>query len=396
MSSKKFLILSEGFGTGHTRAAAALADGLHRLYPGVGTQVMELGRMLNPKIAPVIFSAYRKTVYKQPKMIGRLYRRQYHKRLNGLTRMALHKLFYTRALRVIGGWEPDAIICTHPFPSAVVARLKRLGLNIPLYTLITDYDVHGAWISQEVNQYLVSSPQAEEMLRAHGVEKYRISVTGIPVHPDFWNCGDKPTARARFGFHDMPTVLVMGGGWGIPLEESMMNVLIRMADQIQVILCTGNNDKLFDKLTESPKFRHPHLHVLGFTRAISTLMDAADLLITKPGGMTCTEAMAKDLSMLFVSYLPGQEEENCDFFVKNGCAKAVTHPVQLEQSLRNELLNIQDKKGSARPTRTSATSDFRYDPLCCPATVFRLTIAASVRDRPELVSPGAAELSAHL
>ncbi|MFB5267060.1 UDP-N-acetylglucosamine--LPS N-acetylglucosamine transferase [Paenibacillus enshidis] len=276
MLSKRFLILSEGFGTGHTRAGAALADGLHRLYPGVCTQVMELGTMLNPKIAPVIFSAYRKTVYKQPKMIGMLYRRQYHKQLNELARIVLHKLFYTRALRVIGGWEPDAIVCTHPFPSAVVARLKKLGLDIPLYTLITDYDVHGAWVSQEVNQYLVPSPEAGKKLRARGVESSRISVTGIPVHPDFWDCGDKSAARARFGFRDMPTALVMGGGWGIPLEESMMNVLVRMANQLQVIVCTGSNDKLLAKLAAAPAFRHPHIHVLGFTREISTLMDASD------------------------------------------------------------------------------------------------------------------------
>ncbi|MFB5674293.1 glycosyltransferase [Paenibacillus terreus] len=384
MLSKRFLILSEGFGTGHTRAAAALADGLHQLYPGVSTQVMELAAMLNPKIAPVIFSAYRKTVYKQPKMIGRLYRRQYHKQLNELARIVLHKLFYTRAVRVIGGWEPDAIVCTHPFPSAVVARLKKLGLDIPLYTLITDYDVHGAWVSQEVNQYLVPSSEARRKLQARGVESSRISVTGIPVHPDFWDRGDKSEARVRFGLRDMPTALVMGGGWGIPLEESMMNVLVHMADQLQVIVCTGSNDRLLAKLEAAPAFRHPHIHALGFTREIGTLMDASDLLITKPGGMTCTEAIAKGLPMLFTSLLPGQEEENCGYFEKNGCAKTVTGPVQLEQSLRSAIHNIHENKGNARYTMQSAVTELKYDPLCCPATVFRLTTESAFHDRSEL------------
>src|SRR5690606_26869544 len=124
--------------------------------PHVQTRVLELGSFLHPTIAPLMFNAYRKTVTTSPKLYGKLYRSQYNKTLSRLTQLALHRIFYAHTAEIVRQLRPDTIVCTHPFPNAVISRLKRSGLDVPLCTVITDYDAHGTWVSPETNTYLVS------------------------------------------------------------------------------------------------------------------------------------------------------------------------------------------------------------------------------------------------
>ncbi|SEO14009.1 glycosyltransferase [Paenibacillus sp. OV219] len=318
MRKKRVLLLSEGFGSGHTQAAYALAVGLRSLDPHIQTRVIELGNFLNPVIGPLIISAYRRTVTKQPKLLGTLYRRQYKKSLNRFTQLALHRLFYKHTKQVITQLKPDLIVCTHPVPNAVVARLKRLGLNIPLYTLITDYDAHGTWTSTEVNKYLVSTVEVKRKLIERGTPSSRIQVTGIPVHPNFWQTYDRSELQAQFDLKALPTVLIMGGGWGIMYSDDLLSYMTRYRDSVQLIYCVGNNDKVRERMLADPNFQHPNIKVLGFTKEINKLMDLSDLLITKPGGMTCTEGLSKGIPMLFYEPIPGQEEVNCEYFVASG------------------------------------------------------------------------------
>ncbi|GIP40008.1 UDP-glucuronosyltransferase [Paenibacillus sp. J31TS4] len=323
MKKKRVLLLSEGFGSGHTQAAHALSVGLRSLSPNVLTRVLELGAFQHPTIAPWIFSAYRKAVMSQPKLYGMLYRYQYKKSLNKLTQLALHRIFYGRTAAIIRQLRPDLIVCTHPFPNVVVSRLKRAGLQVPLITVITDYDAHGTWIDPEVNRYFVSTPEVRGKLLAHGVSEERVEVTGIPVHPDFWITRDQQAAREELGLRDLPTVLVMGGGWGLLGDEALIRYMTEWRDRLQLVFCTGSNDKLREQMESEPALAHPNIRLLGFTKQVDRLMDAADLLVTKPGGMTSTEALAKGLPMLFYNQIPGQEEENSLYFLENGYAEEI-------------------------------------------------------------------------
>ncbi|RKP53169.1 glycosyltransferase [Cohnella endophytica] len=334
MRKKRVLLLSEGFGTGHTQAAYALAVGLRQLSPRIQTRVIELGTFLNPIIGPLILSAYRKTVSKQPKLVGKMYRSGYHKSLNRVTQFALHRLFYNQVSDVVRQLKPDSIVCTHPIPNAVVSRLKRLGLDVPLYTLITDYDAHATWTNPEVNTYLVSTPAVRNKLIARGVPPTSIEVTGIPVHPNFWHPHDRAEALSQFQLKDMPTVLVMGGGWGLLYGEELVEYMAGYAEKVQLILCMGNNEKAREKLLSDPRFQHPNVHVIGYTKEISKLMDVSDLLVTKPGGMTCTEGMAKGIPMLFYEPIPGQEEENAEYFVTHGFGELMTNTETIDRWFR--------------------------------------------------------------
>lgn len=374
MRKKRVLLLSEGFGTGHTQAAHALAHGMKLLYPHLQCRVIELGNFLNPTIGPWILSAYRKTVNTSPAIVGMFYRNKYDKSLNKLTQLALHRIFYAHAAQVISQLKPDVIICTHPIPNTIISRLKKQGIDVPLITLITDYDVHGTWISSEVSQYLASSPKVKNLLIQRGVEPDKIQITGIPVHPDFWQVGDKDQLRKELKLKDMPTVLIMSGGWGLNLKPDLLQQLTSWADRIQLIFCLGSNMKLLEKMEDNPMFDHPNIRILGYTHQINKLMDVSDLLITKPGGMTCTEGLAKGIQMLFLQAIPGQEEQNSRFFVNQGFAETIHSPEVIEQwfSLITQQYN-QFKAGRQQPKR----DETYLQPDYCAHTVLNMVIEQS-------------------
>ncbi|WP_438347326.1 MGDG synthase family glycosyltransferase [Paenibacillus sp. FA6] len=324
MNKKRVLLLSEGFGAGHTQAAYALSSSLRKLSPDVNTKVMELGSFLNPRVAPLIITAYKKTITSQPRLIGMMYKYQYKKSLNRFTTLALHRIFYTHTRDVVRQLRPDIIVCTHPIPSAVISRLKRLGVTVPLCTVITDYDAHGTWISPEVDQFLVSTPEVKHKLMRRNVPSSKIQVTGIPVHPSFWEHPSKDSIRVKFQLNDMPTVLVMAGGWGIISDDVINDYLAQWSDRIQVIFCLGSNDKALHKMESNPQYKHPNIHIFGFVREIDQLMEISDVLVTKPGGMTCSEGLSKGIPMLFHLPIPGQEEENSQYFTSLGLGETIT------------------------------------------------------------------------
>ncbi|OXM88415.1 MGDG synthase family glycosyltransferase [Paenibacillus rigui] len=368
MRKKRVLLLSEGFGAGHTQAAHALSVGLRMLSPDVQTRVLELGSFLHPTLAPWILTAYRKTVTVQPKLYGLMYRAQYKKSLNRLTRLALHRIFYAQTAEIIRQLRPDTIVCTHPFPNAVISRLKRAGLNMPLCTVITDYDAHGTWVNSEVNKYLVSTPDVKEKLIHRGIPSESIQVTGIPVHPNFWEPHNREELRARFKLKAMPTVLLMGGGWGMLHNEEFLQQLIAWRDKIQLVVCLGSNEKALAAMAQDARFQHEHIRLLGFTQEVDKWMDVADLLITKPGGMTCTEALAKGIPMLFYKPIPGQEEENLQYFTQQGFGEPIKSGATVEQWFR--LLT--DHYPEVIRMRALLIHRPSYKPSDCPRAIMEL------------------------
>ncbi|RUS47807.1 glycosyltransferase [Cohnella sp. AR92] len=369
MRKKRVLLLSEGFGTGHTQAAYALSVGLRQLSPHLQARVIELGTFLNPVIGPLVLSAYRRTVSKQPKLVGRIYRSYYDKGLNRVTRFALHRLFYGHVSNVVQQLKPDVIVCTHPFPNAVVSRLKQLGLKIPLLTVITDYDAHGTWTNPEVDKYLVSTQSVRNKLVARGITPDRVEVTGIPVHPNFWSPHNRAEILEQFELSDMPTVLIMGGGWGLLSSDQLLDYMTSYADNVQLIFCLGSNDKTREKLLADSRFRHPNIKVMGFTKEVSKLMDVSELLVTKPGGMTCTEGMAKGIPMLFYEPIPGQEEENLDYFVTQGFGELLMSTETVDRWFR---LIQEPYKANQHRDSLLAIRNAEYTPAKCAETVLGL------------------------
>jgi len=368
MSKKRVLLLSEGFGSGHTQAAYALSEGLKQINPDISTKVLELGSFLNPIMAPLIIGAYRKTVSKQPKVVGMMYRSNYRKPTNRIAKHALHRLFYMQTAKVIEKIHPQVIVCTHPVPNMIIAKLKANGLSIPLLTVITDYDAHGSWVNNEINKYLVSSNVVRDRLIQKGVADYKISVTGIPIRPKFWSSSSQNEVRAKLKLNTMPTVLIMGGGWGLLHEDSALTYMTRWRDTTQLIYCVGSNLDMKEKLEADERFKHPNIRIVGFTNQINELMDISDLLITKPGGMTCTEGLSKALPMLFYDPIPGQEEENCDYFINLGFGEMLSSNDTVDRWFN--LIQDEEKLIQLRNMLVEKRA-VHYDPLHCAKAVLQ-------------------------
>ncbi|ANF96137.1 UDP-N-acetylglucosamine--LPS N-acetylglucosamine transferase [Paenibacillus bovis] len=366
VSKYRVLLLSEGFGSGHTQAAYALSSSLRKISPNIQTRVLELGSFLNPKVAPLIITAYKKTVVSQPKLVRMMYRSQYKKSINRLATLALHRIFYTHTQNVIRQLRPDIIVCTHPIPGAVISRLKRLGMPIPLCMVITDYDAHGTWIIPEVDRYLVSTDGVRSKLMMRGIPFSKIKVTGIPVHPNFWEHPSKAEIRMRFGLKDMPTVMIMSGGWGMMSDDAVNAYLTSFADKVQFIFCFGSNDKAYQRAQQDLNFNHENIHLVRYTKEIDKLMEVSDLLVTKPGGMTCTEGLAKAIPMLFYNPLPGQEEQNSRYFTEQGWGEPITS-IHVVTQWMELLINDYDAVVMQRQLKLEQID--RYNPTECARSI---------------------------
>jgi processive 1,2-diacylglycerol beta-glucosyltransferase len=300
-----------------------------------------------------------------------IYKHRYNKSMNRVTSLALHRLFYSQTKAIIRQLRPDIIVCTHPFPSVIVSRLKRAGLMTPLFTIITDYDAHGTWIDPKVDKYLVSTENVQSKLLEHGVPPSSIEVTGIPVHPSFRVEYSKEQIRSEFGLKEMPTVMIMGGGWGVFNKEEknmLLDYVASWRESIQLILCFGTNDKARQLLLEEDIYQHPNIHVMGYTTEINKLMDVSDLLITKPGGMTCTEGLAKGIPMLFYSAIPGQEEENCQYFEQMGYGQQITSPELIDHWFRLIL----DHYPALEQRRARVRNQFKIQAQGCSQSIMKV------------------------
>lgn len=295
---KKILILSQLFGSGHTKAAEALAQGIAQLEPSIHTQIVEIGKMLHPKSTAIFFHSYKKLITMYPWLWKKIYESKQSQPISDWLQFTIYQLFHRKLEQMLDQIQPDLVICTHPFNSSSIARLKKRGYPINLCTVITDFHAHGMWVQPEVDLYLVSDDDVHQQLRKMGIPKYRIAVTGIPVKSNFWKKTDKQEARRRLHLKDLPTVMIMGGGLGLGGIQELAHSLIKWREFVQILICTGYNDSLRFALQRNAHFQHQHIVILGFVDMIDTLLDAADLLITKPGGLTCFEALSKGVPML--------------------------------------------------------------------------------------------------
>jgi processive 1,2-diacylglycerol beta-glucosyltransferase len=218
--------------------------------------------------------------------------------------------------------NPDVFIATHFFPAEVAAYLKLKGrLKARLITVITDYMPHNVWISPGVDAYVVGMALTKQELIHRGVPEERIHVLGIPINPKFSMKGDRQAVAARLGTDPaLFTLLVISGGFGTGPMEELVRALKSIPEPLQVLVVTGKNTALAQKL-ESMKETYPHkLRVYGFVDNMYELMDLSDLMVTKPGGLSCTEAMMKGLPMVLVAPIPGQETRNARIIEKLGAA----------------------------------------------------------------------------
>ncbi|MBE3594432.1 MAG: hypothetical protein IMX04_05280 [Candidatus Carbobacillus altaicus] len=321
------LIFHSDYGEGHRHAALALAQALGEMDGSLQVKVTDFMRDTHPFLHILM----RRTFFSALRYFPAAYRLAYRKTKEAKRAPLLEHftaLGERRMATYVQTFDPDVIVSTHPFASQGMAYLKRLGyVDVPLFTIITDHTDHRYWLSEGMDMYLVSSDALKAKLIEQGIPETRVLATGIPIETRFAALPEKEVARSMLHLpQDTGVLLVMGGGMGMVDDaEALVEALISMDEAFTVVFVAGHNERLRKKLTawrdhtlQDHKVRR--LVITGFTQDIALFMAASDIIITKPGGLTTSEAIASQLPMILYKPLPGQEEDNALFLSELGVA----------------------------------------------------------------------------
>jgi len=321
----RVLILSASAGAGHVRAAEALEHAFADL--GAAREVLHLDalRFTNKVFRTLYSRAYLELVDHAPDVLGWLYDWLDTPWAKERRRLAWDKLNTRPLVKALERNRPDLVICTHFLPAEIISWLKaKHRLACPQAIVVTDFDVHAMWLCHHFEQYFVAIEETREHLVRLGIPAERVTVSGIPIDPAFAVAKDKTAMRRKLGLApDRTTVLLSAGGFGVgPIEHAVTN-LLDLVHPAQIVVVCGRNAELKERLdaraAEAAGERNP-LVVVGYTTAMDEYMSAADVLIGKPGGLTTSEALAKDLLLVIVNPIPGQEERNSDHLLEQGAA----------------------------------------------------------------------------
>jgi processive 1,2-diacylglycerol beta-glucosyltransferase len=288
---------------------------------------------------------YLQLVKNFPVFYGYLFRQTRHDTTMSFIFKKIRSFSLNRMVKLLEEVEPDVVVSTFPSAAAAMSILKAKGLTaIPTVTVLTDHTDHSYWLHPHTDQYLVGSEHVSQLLqRQHQIPKSQIAVTGIPIRNRFCLDYNKAQLKEKHGLSsDLPVVMVMGGGLGMIGTEFIQ--LLQSDDlpaSIQFVIVCGHNHKLKKRLTAKLRnVKHP-VTVTGFIDHVHEIMAISDLIVTKPGGLTISEALALELPMLLFKPLPGQEQDNAALFVNAGAALQAKD----EQELLRQLKNIfQDKQ----------------------------------------------------
>ncbi|WP_282806476.1 MGDG synthase family glycosyltransferase [Clostridium tetani] len=320
----KVLIFSISAGGGHSKAAESLKEYIDLYSPKSTVKVIDTLKYINPIIDKVIIGSYLKTIKITPSLFGKLY--DYTESDYGLSIISakFNEIMTYRLLPLIKDFNPDILIATHPFPTEMLSILKsKHKINRPIISILTDYAPHSFWLHPCIDAYIVSNKYMISEMVSKGIPKNTIYPFGIPVSRDFLTNYSREETLSEINFYsDKPTILVMGGSLGIGKITKIYENLLKINEGIQIIVIAGNNKKLYYELLS---YRHSldkdrTSYIIGFTDKVNKYMQASDLLLTKPGGLTITEALVSSIPLALFSPIPGQEEKNAEFLLTNNLA----------------------------------------------------------------------------
>lgn len=317
----KLLIVYARFGDGHLQAAAALRDSFERL--GLAdAQTVDLLAHSHPFLNEVSKFVYRQSYTLFPRVYGWVYESTKHMKSDSSFAHWLHSFGKTALRKLVLRERPDAVV--HTFPSlALPAIYDRVGRRIPMFNVVTDFDLHMRWVHPQVDKYYVATDDLRLALAGLGVDDRRIEATGIPLRPTFADLSDIPERAAiasSFSIApDMPTVLVMAGAYGNAADLRTLCVKLSERQDVHTVVVCGRN-RAFRTALQSRLASRPNVDVLGYVDRIDELMRAATCIVTKPGGLTTSEAIEAGLPIFLYRPVPGQERNNALYLQRRGAA----------------------------------------------------------------------------
>jgi len=319
----KVLILSVSAGGGHGHAAEAIKDYINSKDSTSEVRIIDTLKYINPIIDKVVIGSYLKTLKITPSLYGKLYTHyEGDYTIASTISSKLIGIMTHKLLPLMEEFDPDILICTHPFSTEMVSVMKnKYKTNTPVISIITDYYSHSSWLHSNIDAYVVSNCDMIEDMVCKGIPRNTIHNLGIPVNPSFVNQYTRVNTLKELDFcEDKFTILIMGGSLGMGKIADIYLELGQVDKDIQIIIITGRNNKLYSELLELKNFSTKETRVIGYTDKVNKYMQACDLLLTKPGGLTITEALICHSPLGLFSPIPGQEEKNAQFLLKHNLA----------------------------------------------------------------------------
>jgi len=342
--SQRIFVMSAAVGAGHLRAAQAVELALRQLAPDAEVRNIDVLELTNAAFRRIYGRAYLDLVNKAPHVLGYIYDLMDKPSRSGKDRrdqfrLAFEKLNLQAFIDLLKELRPDLVINTHFLPAEIIAHLRRRRRwDIPQTTVTTDFDTHRLWVNQPCEHYFTATEEGALGLAAWGVPRQTITPTGIPIHPAFAQIKERDEVLPRHGLRgDRPIVLQLAGGFGVGPIGRIYAALLEVQLPLEIVVVTGRNEQArrgLETITVPPRHR---VHLLGFTDQMDELMAAADLLVSKPGGLTTSEALARGLPLAIVQPTPGQEDRNSDFLLENGAAIKINNLAVLAHKVQQVL-----------------------------------------------------------
>ncbi len=330
--------------SGHYQAARALEQGIRLLNPSAEILTIDAFQYLNPILARIVDQMYLSVIQKLPELWDYLYDNPDVVQRSERIRRLLHRYDSPRLRALLEDFRPEVIACTQAFPCGLVADYKKENrLSIPLYGVITDFLPHAYWVSPFVDGYMVACEESRQWLIQKQINPSQIFTYGIPISPRFAESPNIGLIRKRLQLSDgLPTILLMGGGQGLgPIMESV-EALDSLNRPFQLLVVAGTNEQLYHRLIKQiPRLRVP-VQVFGHVEFIDDLMSASTLIISKPGGLTTSEALAKGLPLVILNPIPGQEIKNANLLIQAGVACEAQGPSDLPKIIARLLDSPQE------------------------------------------------------
>jgi len=290
---------------------------------GIRGEVVDSYRYAASFFSKVVSDGYIGMVKTIPQVYGFIYDRAERAQEAGGFRVWAAEFTARNLQGLIGKMKPSVVVCTHAFPCNAMAAYKRLyDPTIPVLGVVTDFVVHPFWIYRNIDAYAVATPEMRATMIARGIDPARVSVDGIPVDLAFADRSQsKEQIRAKLGLRsDRPVILVMGGGLGLGPVAASAQALAQLGRDVTAVVIVGRNARLAKKVEDAARSYPYETRVLGFVDNVADYMLASDVLVTKPGGLTTSEALSAEVPMILVRPLPGQEQRNAHYLEARGAA----------------------------------------------------------------------------
>ncbi len=357
MGVERILVLSVKAGAGHLRAAQAVTRAIRDRYPGVEVVNADTLEYTNAAFRKGYTEGYEALIRNLPSVWERIYETLESKPADSNAKKIAalwDRLNAKDLLTFVRGFKPEVIACTHFLPAEVLGTQRRKGkLTAPVYTILTDYDIHSMWIQDGVDGYFVASPEMAHALREKGVGDAAIEVTGIPILPEFaQKYPSRDEMRRRLGLNpDMRTVLVAAGGFGMMSADTVVKLLAERLPEGQFMAVAGKNEDLKKRLEKLAKGCEGRLKPFGFVDNMHELMAASDVVVSKSGGLTTSECLAMGLPLVVFNPIPGQEERNAIYLLECGAglwARTAAQMVFKVVTLFNDPVRLAEMQQAAR------------------------------------------------